>query len=98
MKGKGNSGNPNTSPPPNNQNTLSHGLFSQIIPEVTWRLMSEFHTSDPSDIIWTNIMIQYSAIIRSQKIMLVHDELDTTEFEKKRKGEWVPDESGTLVI
>lgn len=102
MKGnknaKGNSGNPNASPPPNNQNALSHGLFSKIIPEETRQLMSELHASDPSDIIWTNIMIQYSAIIRSQKIMFVRDELDTTEFEKKRKGKWVPDESGTPVF
>lgn len=98
MKGnknaKGNSGGP----PPNNQNALSHGLFSKIIPEETRQLMSELHTSDPSDIIWTNIMIQYSAIIRSQKIMFVRDELDTTEFEKKRKGEWVPDDNGTPIF
>lgn len=99
MKGNKNAkGNSGGKAPPNNKNALSHGLFSKIIPEETRQLMSELHTSDPSDIIWINIMIQYSAIIRSQKIMFVRDELDTTEFEKKRKGKWVPDDNGTPIF
>ncbi|KRO15887.1 hypothetical protein IV56_GL002077 [Lacticaseibacillus saniviri JCM 17471 = DSM 24301] len=34
--------------------------------------------SSPSDIIWNNIMIQYAAIIRSQKIMHVTDHEDVS--------------------
>ncbi|MDN6008707.1 MAG: TerS, partial [Lactobacillus sp.] len=34
---------------------------------------------EPSDILWNNIMIQYTAIIRSQKIMNVRSEFDHTE-------------------
>ncbi|MFR6601921.1 MAG: phage terminase small subunit [Enterococcus italicus] len=102
MKGnqnaKGNPGNSNASPPPNNQNALSHGLFSKIIPDETRQLMAELYTSEPTDIIWNNIMIQYSAIVRAQKIMFVRDELDTTEWEKKRKGKWVPDENGNPIF
>lgn len=102
MKGnknaKDNPGNPNASPPPKNQNAVTHGLFSKIIPAETKELMSELHDSDPSDIIWTNIMFQYSAIIRAQKIMYVRDELDTTEWEKKRKGKWIPDDNGDPIF
>ncbi len=33
--------------------------------------MNEVATSKPEDILWNNIMIQYTAIIRAQKIMYV---------------------------
>ncbi len=95
---KGNLGNPNASPPPNNQNAISHGLFAKYLPDDTKALIAELYTSDPADIIWNNIMIQYSAIIRAQKIMYVHDEFDTTEWEKKRKGHWIPDKKGNSIF
>lgn len=65
-------------PPPNNKNAVSHGLFAKWLPEDTTEILRELYTSDPADIIWNNIMIQYTAIIRSQKIMMVHDEFDKT--------------------
>ena len=75
---KGNPGNPHASPPPGNKNAVSHGLFAKWLPDDTRALIQEIYTSEPADIIWNNIMIQYAAIIRSQKIMNVTDELDTT--------------------
>lgn len=62
--------------PPNNQNAMTHGLFSKWLPDETNELMGAMQEQEPSDIIWTNIEIQYAAIIRSQKIMYVHDEND----------------------
>lgn len=64
--------------PPNNKNAVSHGLFANWLPEETRAIISELYTSEPADILWNNIMIQYTAIIRSQKIMYVRDERDTT--------------------
>lgn len=69
---KGNKGGP----PPDNKNAVSHGLFAKWLPEDTKQIMAELYTSEPEDIIWNNIIIQYTAIIRSQKIMYVQDEYD----------------------
>jgi uncharacterized protein YjcR len=75
---KGNPGNPSASPPKGNQNAVSHGLFAKHLPDETKELVQELFSSEPADIIWNNIMIQYAAIIRAQKIMYVKDEFDTT--------------------
>lgn len=72
-------GNTGGGAPRGNQNAVSHGLFAKHLPVETAALMTELYTSDPADIIWNNIMIQYSAIIRSQKIMFVSDEFNHTE-------------------
>ena len=72
---KGNSGG---AAPLRNQNAVSHGLFAKHLPAETKELMQELFTSEPIDIIWNNIIIQYAAIIRAQKIMYVKDEFDTT--------------------
>lgn len=79
MKGNQNAkGNSGGSPPLGNKNAVSHGLFANWLPEETKAIITELYTSDPADILWNNIMIQYTAIIRSQKIMNVRDEFDTT--------------------
>lgn len=67
--------------PPNNQNAMTHGLFSKWLPDETNELMSAMQQQLPSDVIWTNIKIQYAAIIRSQKIMYVEDKNDLTKEE-----------------
>lgn len=79
MKGNQNAkGNSGGAPPFGNKNAVSHGLFANWLPEETKDIITELYTSDPADILWNNIMIQYTAIIRSQKIMNVQDEYDTT--------------------
>lgn len=67
--------------PPNNQNAMTHGLFSKWLPDETNELMGAMQEQEPADIIWTNIEIQYAAIIRSQKIMYVEDKNDLTKEE-----------------
>lgn len=80
MRGNQNAkGNPGGKPPPDNKNAVSHGLFANWLPDDTRQIIQELYTSEPSDIIWNNIMIQYTAIIRSQKIMNVQSEFDHTE-------------------
>ena len=80
MKGNQNAkGNSGGGAPKNNQNAVSHGLFAKYLPDDTRELITELQASLPEDIIWNNIMIKYSAIIRAQKIMYVRDEFDHTE-------------------
>lgn len=80
MKGNQNAkGNSGGAPPFGNKNAVSHGLFTNWLPEETKTIIAELYTSDPADILWNNIMIQYTAIIRSQKIMYVRDQFDSTE-------------------
>lgn len=62
--------------PENNKNALTHGLFANFLPKETLEIMTMVHQMTPSDMIWQNILIQYSAIIRAQKIMYVRDEQD----------------------
>lgn len=80
MRGNQNAaGNSGGGAPQGNKNAVSHGLFGNWLPEETKAIISELYTSEPADIIWNNIMIQYTAIIRSQKIMNVRSEFDHTE-------------------
>lgn len=72
-------GNSGGSPPKGNQNAFKHGLFSKYMPEESLRIAEELSDSDPSDIIWNNIMIQYTAIIRAQKIMFVESQDDLSK-------------------
>lgn len=76
---KGNSGNPSASPPRGNQNAFKHGLFAKLMPEESLKIADELNDSAPSDIIWNNIMIQYTAIIRAQKIMFVESRDDLSK-------------------
>lgn len=79
MRGNQNAKNNRGGAPPSNKNAVSHGLFANWLPDDTRAIIQEIYTSEPSDIIWNNIMIQYTAIIRSQKIMYVQSEFDHTE-------------------
>lgn len=72
-------------PPRNNQNALTHGLFSKYIPQETLDLMGMLEEKSPADLIWDQIMIQYAAIIRAQKIMFVTDKDEIIKELKKEK-------------
>lgn len=83
-------------PPRNNQNAVTHGLFSKYIPPETLELMGMLEEKSPADLIWDQIMIQYAAIIRAQKIMFVTDKdeiikelkKDSTEIEYEFQFAW----------
>lgn len=65
-------------PPKANKNAEKHGFFSKWLPEETLEIMHEIEEKGPIDLLWDNIMLQYSAIIRAQKLMYVKDRHDKT--------------------
>ncbi|GAA4827940.1 phage terminase small subunit [Paenibacillus vulneris] len=71
--------------PPKNSNAVKHGFFQRYFPPETVEIMEQIETSSPLDILWDNIVIQYTAIIRAQQIMYVRDQDDktTTKIEEK---------------
>ncbi|EIP8061028.1 helix-turn-helix domain-containing protein [Enterococcus faecalis] len=69
----------NKGAPDRNKNAVKHGLFANWLPSETLEIMNEVATSKPEDIIWNNIMIQYTAIIRAQKIMYVSGSEDLSK-------------------
>lgn len=71
--------------PIGNQNAVTHGLFSKYIPKETLELMGMLEEKSPADLIWDQIMIQYAAIIRAQKIMFVTSKDEMIKELKKEK-------------
>ncbi len=78
-------GNKNATGPPGNKNAEKHGFFSKWLPEETAEIMNSISKLDPLDILWSNITIQYAAIIRAQHIMHVKDQGDLTKVLKRQK-------------
>lgn len=64
--------------PAGNRNAETHGFFSKYLPEETLAIMEEINQKHPLDILWENITIQYTAIVRAQRIMYVVDKQDST--------------------
>lgn len=88
---KGNKGNEQAAPPKRNSNAIKHGLFAKYLPSDTVEIMSELEQAEPADMLWDNIIIQYTAIIRSQKIMYVSDQEDLS----KEESSWSSGEGGS---
>lgn len=72
-------------PPKGNTNAVKFGFFSKYIPKDSLVIMAEIQDRSPADMIWDQIMIQYTAIIRAQKIMLVESKNDLTKVLKRTK-------------
>lgn len=73
--------------PKGNQNARKHGLFSRYLPEDTLELFVSLDGTKPLDLLWDQIRLAYTAIIRAQQIMYVQDEKDkTTEKVEKKDG------------
>jgi uncharacterized protein YjcR len=71
INAKGNKGNKNATPPKRNTNAMTHGLFSKWLNDDAKEIMQIVSEQSPADILWQNIEIQYTAIIRAQQIMWV---------------------------
>lgn len=80
-------GNAGGAAPKGNSNAVTHGFFRRIFPndEETHAIIGEIGVKSPLDILWENIVIQYTAIARAQKIMFVRDQEDQTKVLKKFK-------------
>lgn len=66
--------------PPGNKNAEKHGFFSRIFPDdpETQAIINEIQLKSPLEILWEQIVIQYTAIARAQKLMFVRDQADKT--------------------
>lgn len=71
--------------PAKNKNAETHGFFSKYLPEETLELIQEIKTKTPLDMLWDQIIIQYVAIIRAQKIMHVESKEEMIKELKKPK-------------
>ena len=71
--------------PKGNQNATKHGLFSRYLPEDTRELFFSLDSADPLDLLWDQIKLAYTAIMRAQQIMHVKDQEDKT-VEKVGEG------------
>ncbi|MFD2703782.1 phage terminase small subunit [Paenibacillus shunpengii] len=82
-------GNRGGAAPKGNQNAKTHGFFSKHLPADALEIMQQIQERSPIDMLWDNITIQYTAIIRAQHIMYVKDKEDVTEVLKREKpGEY----------
>lgn len=81
-------GNSGGAAPKGNSNAVTHGFFRRIFPddEETLAIVDEIGMKSPIDMIWENIVIQYTAIARAQKLMFVRDQDDMTKELKKEKN------------
>ena len=64
--------------PPENKNAEKHGFFSKWLPAETMEIMQEIEEKSPADILWEQITLQYTAIIRAQRLTYVRDQKDKT--------------------
>ena len=71
--------------PEGNKNAEKFGFFSKYLPEETVSIIQEMPT-DPLDILWKQIQISYTAIIRAQQIMYVQDRNDKTVEKVEEKN------------
>lgn len=85
--------------PKGNLNAMTHGnripperfnsksFLAKYLPKVTQNIMEEISVNGLTtlDILWSNIEIHYTAIIRSQKIMHVKNQKDITKVKSKEQ-------------
>lgn len=71
-------GNKNATGPPGNKNAERHGFYAKWLPAETMEIIGCIEHSNPIDLLWDNIQLQYAAIIRAQNLMYVKDQEDKT--------------------
>ncbi|MCL6442056.1 MAG: hypothetical protein K6T83_01095 [Alicyclobacillus sp.] len=76
-------GGKSTGPPKGNQNALKWGFWSKHVTPEQLAIMQEIDEFAPVDILWYNILVAYSAIIRAQTLMYVRDRDDHSDFQTK---------------
>ena len=79
QKGNKNSVGHKPSSPTENKNAERHGFFAKWLPAETMEIMQSIEHSNPIDLLWDNIQLQYTAIIRAQNLMYVRDQGDMTK-------------------
>lgn len=66
--------------PHKNDKATKHGFYKKIFPddEETLDIINEIAIKSPIEILWEQIVIQYTVIARAQKLMFVKDQEDKT--------------------
>jgi hypothetical protein len=80
-------GSPGNGAPRGNQNGLRHGLYAKIFPDdpEIRDFIEAVEQKSPLDILWDQIVIQYAAIARAQKLMYVKSQEDIKKYLKRIK-------------
>lgn len=73
--------------PAQNGKAVKHGLFRKYLPddEETREIYDSIGQMNSLDLLWENIQIKFTAIVRAQKIMFVRDRDDMTKVLKRQK-------------
>ncbi|WP_353856448.1 phage terminase small subunit [Bacillus sp. Bos-x628] len=72
--------------PPRNQNAKTHGFYSKHMPADAFEIMQDIQEFSPVDMLWEQIQIQFTAIVRAQKIMFVESKDEMIKELKKKKS------------
>ncbi|MFL0198230.1 phage terminase small subunit [Clostridium sp. WILCCON 0269] len=81
-----------------NKKAESHGFFSRIFPPETMEIVQDIMIKDTLDMLWENIIIQYTAIARSQRIMHVKNKEEMIKELKKTKGIAIGEDKDAKVL
>ncbi|MFS0655700.1 phage terminase small subunit [Bacillus sp. 179-C3.3 HS] len=71
--------------PARNQNAKTHGFYSKHMPAEAFEIMQDIQEFSPADLLWEQIQIQFTAIVRAQKIMFVESKDEMIKELKKAK-------------
>ncbi|AVM23261.1 phage terminase small subunit [Bacillus pumilus] len=72
--------------PVRNQNAKTHGFYSKHMPAEAFEIMQDIQEFSPVDLLWEQIQIQFTAIVRAQKIMFVENKDEMIKELKKKKS------------
>ncbi|WGU99167.1 phage terminase small subunit [Bacillus altitudinis] len=79
-------GNSGGAAPIQNQNAKTHGFYSKHMPAEAFEIMQDIQEFSPVDLLWEQIQIQFTAIVRAQKIMFVESKAEMIKELKKKKS------------
>lgn len=79
-------GNSGGAAPLRNQNAKTHGFYSKHMPAEAFEIMQDIQEFSPVDLLWEQIQIQFTAIVRAQKIMFVESKDEMIKELKKKKS------------
>lgn len=71
--------------PTRNQNAKTHGFYSKHMPAEAFEIMQDIQEFSPVDLLWEQIQIQFTAIVRAQKIMFVESKDEMIKELKKAR-------------
>ncbi|MCY7563822.1 phage terminase small subunit [Bacillus safensis] len=79
-------GNSGGAAPIRNQNAKTHGFYAKHMPAEAFEIMQDIQEFSPADLLWEQIQIQFTAIVRAQKIMFVESKDEMIKELKKKKS------------